>query len=176
MSNEQVMCQLFSQKNHCLTQRKVRNETKKVDNNGLKPKKDELMKVKGSCLCKAVQFEFNIKDKHFDACHCSMCRSWGGGPAFTVESDSHIKFNSEHNITVFESSSWAERGFCKLCGTHLFYRLKDKSLNFCNFNLGTIQNHEEFKFTKQIFIDSKPENYSFSNKTQNLTEQEIING
>ncbi len=154
----------------------MRKLTKNVDNKVLGSKKDELMKVKGSCLCKAVEFEFKVKDKHFDVCHCSMCRTWGGGPALTVESISQIKFNSEVNLTIFESSAWAERGFCKICGSNLFYRLKDKSLNFCNFNLGTIHNHEEFQFTKQIFIDSKPDNYSFSNKTQMLTEQEVLDG
>ena len=24
-----------------------------------------------------------------------------------------------------QSSAWAERGFCKNCGSHLFYRLKE---------------------------------------------------
>jgi hypothetical protein len=132
------------------------------------------MRAKGSCLCKGVEFLFDLKNKHFDACHCSMCRSWGGGPALTVESAGNIQINGEENITIFSSSDWAERGFCKKCGSHLFYRLKDKSHNFCNFNLGTLDGHEEFSFTSQIYIDAKPENYSFSNKTKNMTEKEVL--
>ena len=92
----------------------------------------------------------------------------------TVESSGNIQFKGEENITVFSSSDWAERGFCKKCGTNLFYRLKDKSLNFCNFNLGTIDNHEDFEFTTQIYIDAKPENYSFLNRTKNMTEKEVL--
>jgi hypothetical protein len=132
------------------------------------------MKTKGSCLCKAVKFAFDLENRHFDACHCSMCRCLGGGTAMTVEPAGNIEMDGEENISIFSSSDWAERGFCKKCGTNLFYRLKDKSHNFCNFNLGTIENHKDFKFVKQIFIDSKPENYSFSNETKNMTEVEVL--
>jgi hypothetical protein len=132
------------------------------------------MKATGSCLCKKIKFSFNLKAKHFDACHCSMCRSWGGGPNLTVESDGEIEFEGVENVSIYDSSDWAERGFCKNCGSNLFYRLKDKNLNFCNFNLGTIDNHEDFEFTTQIFIDAKPGNYSFSNKTKDMTEKEVL--
>ena len=92
----------------------------------------------------------------------------------TVESSGNITFEGEEHISIFEGSNWAERGFCSKCGSHLFYRLKDKSLNFCNFNLGTIEGHEEFKFTTQIYVDSKPNCYSFSNPTKNMTEKEVL--
>ncbi|MCB0415353.1 MAG: GFA family protein [Bdellovibrionales bacterium] len=130
------------------------------------------MKVNGSCLCQSVKFSFEIKDKHFDACHCSMCRKWGGGPSLTVESIGSIEFEGKENITTYQSSEWAERGFCNICGSHLFYRLKQH--DFCNFNLGVIDDHEEFEFKSQIYIDSKPNNYSFSNKTKEMTEKEVL--
>ncbi|WP_420549715.1 GFA family protein [Curvivirga sp.] len=132
------------------------------------------MKAHGSCLCKAVEFSFEVKDKHFDACHCSVCRGWGGGPSFTVEVAGELELKGEENVSLYESSDWAERGFCKKCGTNLFYRLKDKSHNYCNFNLGTLQGHEEFEFRTQIFTDSKPDNYSFANQTKEMTEQEVL--
>ena len=97
--------------------------------------------------------------QYIGSCHCGA-----------VE----FEFKGEENITLYSSSDWAERGFCKKCGSNLFYRLKDKKLNFCNFNLGTIENHEEFDFTAQIFIDSKPKNYTFSNDTKNMTEKEVL--
>lgn len=130
------------------------------------------MKVNGCCLCKAVKFSFKVKNKNFDACHCSMCRAWGGGPALTVESDGELDFEGKENIAIYESSDWAERGFCKKCGSNLFYRLKNH--NFCNFNLGTIEGHEKFKFVRQIYVDVKPENYSFANETEMMTEKEVL--
>ncbi len=130
------------------------------------------MKHSGSCLCKSVKFSFFSEYKHFDACHCSICRKWGGGPVFTVNAQGDSVFEGEEFITLFESSTWAERGFCSKCGTHLFYRLKDKS--FCNFNLGIIDGHEEYEFTVQIYTDAKPHNYDFANKTKMMTEQDVI--
>lgn len=132
------------------------------------------MRVNGNCLCKAVKFSFDLKNKSFNACHCSMCRNWGGGPALTVESAGNIKFEGEEHISVYNSSDWAERGFCSKCGSHLFYRLKDASHNFCNFNLGTLEKHETFSFTTQIYIDAKPRNYAFSNTTKDMTEKEVL--
>lgn len=132
------------------------------------------LKASGSCLCKAVTFSFNLKAKHFDACHCGMCRSWGGGPALTVESDGGIEFTGFEHVTLYDSSEWAQRGFCKYCGSHLFWRLKDPEQGFCNFNLGTLDNQEEFDFTLQIYIDAKPNNYSFANSTKMLTEKEVL--
>lgn len=132
------------------------------------------MKASGHCLCKSVKFSFKLKNKHFDACHCLMCRNWGGGPALTVGSEGNVVLEGEENISLYDSSQWAERGFCKICGSHLFYRLKDKSLNFCNFNLGTLENHQDFEFTAQIYVDAKPDNYAFANETKMMTEKEVL--
>ncbi len=132
------------------------------------------MKAKGSCLCRSAKFSFELKNKHFDACHCSMCRRWSGGPAMTTEAAGKIEFEGEENISLYSSSDWAERGFCRKCGSNLFYRFKDKSLNFFSFFLGTLENNEEFVFTTQIYTDSWPANYAFSNETKKMTEKEVL--
>jgi len=53
-----------------------------------------------------------------------MCRKWGGGPLMAVDCGSDVSFNSTQNISAYDSSDWAQRGFCKNCGSHLLYRLK----------------------------------------------------
>lgn len=128
--------------------------------------------AKGKCLCSSVTVSFSVEKNFFDACHCSMCRKWGGGPALTVDGGKNITFTGSENITTYNSSDWAERGFCKNCGTHLFYRLKQTG--FMNFPLGLIENSEDFKFHLQIFIDHKPKNYEFANKTEFMTEAEVF--
>lgn len=130
------------------------------------------MKLEGRCLCESVKFSFETPEPHFDACHCSMCRKWGGGPLFAVFAASDVEIDGKDNITTYESSDWAQRSFCKSCGTHLYYSLKDGS--FINFSAGTIKGHENFKFTKQIYTDKKPESYNFSNETQMMTEKEVL--
>lgn len=128
--------------------------------------------INGSCLCGAIAIKINPPSNIFDACHCGMCRKWASGPVFTVEGGDHPHLTGTESITLYSSSEWAERGFCKHCGTHLFYRLKDS--NFCNFSAGLFKEVENFKFNVQIFIDSKPSCYEFSNKTEMMTEAEVI--
>ena len=126
----------------------------------------------GSCLCGAVTLSFNLGKEIFDACHCGMCRKWGGGPALTVEAGTNLSFKGQEFITTYSSSDWAERGFCKQCGTHLFYRLKETGMS--NVPLGVVNNTDHFKFHVQIFTDMKPGNYSFADQTENMTEAEVI--
>lgn len=101
-----------------------------------------------------------------------MCRKWNGGPAFAVESNGNVQFEGEENIATFDSSEWAERGFCKNCGTNLFYRLKNHS--YMNFNLGILENQNDYEFTVQIFVDHQPKCYEFANKTKMMTEAEVF--
>ena len=127
---------------------------------------------KGKCLCGAVQFTAKDISKNVDACHCGMCRRWGGGPLMAVSCGTEVAFEGEENITVYNSSDWAERGFCKKCGSHLFYRLKE--INEHQIPAGLFNNQASFNFDLQVFIDRKPSFYSFANKTNEMTEAEVI--
>jgi len=48
----------------------------------------------------------------------------GGGPWMAVDCGTDVVFDSKETIAIYNSSEWAARGFCRLCGSHLFYRLK----------------------------------------------------
>ncbi|MBT3203338.1 MAG: GFA family protein [Gammaproteobacteria bacterium] len=126
----------------------------------------------GKCLCGSIKFSAKHVNHHVGACHCSMCRRWGGGPLIAVDCGTDVTFKGEENISIFDSSDWAERGFCKKCGSHLFYRLKQKQQY--HIPAGLFDNNEQFIFDHQIFIDKKPAFYSFENKTNNLTEAEVF--
>ena len=126
---------------------------------------------KGSCLCGAVTIATTSRSDDFGVCHCGMCRKWGGGPLFAVNGGTEVKITGEEFVSVFDSSEWAERGFCKKCGTHLFYRLK--GINQYQIPVGLLENSKSLNFSLQVFIDEKPESYSFSETTKNLTGQEV---
>jgi hypothetical protein len=101
-----------------------------------------------------------------------MCRKWGGGAFLAVECGSDVSFKGEDNIGVYQSSEWAERGFCQKCGSHLFYRLKQNNQYFMP--VGLFDNSEGLIFEHQVFIDEKPEYYSFANETKNMTGAELF--
>lgn len=127
---------------------------------------------RGSCLCGEVRLTANIKSHHIGACHCSLCRKWGGGPLFAVECENEVNFEGAEHISTFSSSEWAERGFCKQCGTHLFYRLKE-DVHYA-IPVGLLEDNDQWQFVEQIFIEQKPEFYSFAQKTKDLTGEEVF--
>jgi len=59
----------------------------------------------GKCLCGAITFEAHDVEKHFHACHCSMCRKWAGGPGFGVSVGS-LELSGEDQLGVYRSSEW----------------------------------------------------------------------
>ncbi|WP_372810886.1 GFA family protein [Litorivivens sp.] len=130
----------------------------------------EQQSLKASCLCGAVTLHAKNAKSEFDACHCSMCAKWGGGPFLGVECGSEVTVDGE--ISVFASSDWAERAFCGRCGTHLYYRLK--AHNAYVLPMGLFDQRPTLAFEKQIFIDEKPDEYSFAEKTPTLTGQEVF--
>lgn len=128
-------------------------------------------KLEGSCLCGAVELQVTPTSHNVSACHCKMCKKWGGGPLLAVECEGDIEFSGEELIAVFDSSEWAERGFCSRCGSHLFYRLKEGGHQAIPVGLLKDQG---WMLTEEIFIDAKPDFYSFSEDTKKLTGAELF--
>lgn len=127
---------------------------------------------KGGCLCGAVRFTAASCNNHVGACHCGMCRKWGGGPWLTVDCGKEVSFEGEDAIAVYPSSDWAERGFCKHCGSHLFYRLRESRQYMMP--VGLFDEIDTPVFDHQVFIDAKPGWYDFANATKNMTGEEVF--
>ena len=79
----------------------------------------------------------------------------------------------EGTPTVYRSSDWAERGFCSTCGSSLFYRLQSSD-GPLHISLGSLDDCEALAFTHQVFIDKKPEGYTFENETGVMTSEEVL--
>lgn len=132
------------------------------------------MKTTGRCLCGSVELEIELKDRETEiaACHCSMCRNWLSGPMLAFDSAVLHGVENESSITRYQSSEWAERGFCNKCGTSLFYYLKQADQY--HFSVGLFDRDLRFTLRHQIFVDEKPDYYSFSNETHNMTGAEVF--
>lgn len=136
--------------------------------------KAKATEIKGTCLCGTVEFDIELASPvtEMAVCHCSMCRKWLGGPMLAIDSGVLKSVKNESAITRYESSEWAERGFCNKCGTSLFYYLKPADQY--HFPVGLLDSSVKFDFTHQIFIDEKPDYYSFANETKNMTGAEVF--
>lgn len=128
--------------------------------------------LSGHCLCGKVGVATRSGTLHVGACHCGMCRKWGGGPLLAVDGGQDVSLTGEEYITRYSSSEWAERAFCKECGTHLFYKLKANGQHILS--AGLLDQEPELVMDHQIFIDKKPQYYTFSNETEVMTEAEVF--
>jgi hypothetical protein len=129
------------------------------------------MTATGKCLCGAVTFEAEGVNPHVHGCHCSMCRGWSGGPLLAAEVGS-VEFTGESSIRRYQSSAWAERGFCGECGSNLFYRLKEADRYImCT---GAFDDQTLFKLVGEIYVDEKPPGYDFAGDHPRQTGEEFM--
>lgn len=127
----------------------------------------------GQCLCGDVKLQASAMSPEVGACHCGSCRKWGGGPLLAVDCNTQLTIVAgEQHVTIFNSSDWAERGFCSQCGTHLYYRLKQSGQYIVP--VGVFDETPELNFDHQIFIDKKPDYYAFANETKNMTGEQVF--
>ncbi|MCP5075831.1 MAG: GFA family protein [Rhodobacteraceae bacterium] len=135
------------------------------------------MTTTGKCLCGAVHFTITAPPTETGACHCNMCRRWSGGVYLGVQvAPDNIKFAGAENITTYASSEWAERGFCKTCGSSLYYRVTAPGSHNGTYHmgLGTFDDPSRVNLTGEIFIDEKPQGYAFAGDTHKMTGAEVF--
>lgn len=129
-------------------------------------------KLEGQCLCGAVTVRMTPPEPHVDACHCGMCRRWGGNALLSLRMVTDPEIEGAEHIGRYASSEWAERGFCRQCGTHLFFFYKPKASY--SFTAGLFGDADGFAMVEEIFIDEKPAYYAFAGARERLTGAEVM--
>lgn len=135
------------------------------------------MSKSGGCMCGDVRFEIASDPKETGACHCGMCRKFSGGVYLGVEvAPADMKITKEDGLAIYTSSAWAERAFCKTCGSSLFYRVTAQGpmKGTCHVGLGSFDDPAGVALTGEIFIDRKPDGYAFAGDTKKMTEAEVM--
>jgi hypothetical protein len=128
--------------------------------------------ITGKCLCGAVRFSMRGRAE-LSVCHCTMCRRWSGGPVMAVHSTGPVTIGDEGAVAWYRSSEWAERGFCRTCGSTLFYRLTGSGEIVAS--AGAFDDPSRFKgFRRHIFIDEKPGYYDFADDAPRLTAAQTM--
>ena len=126
----------------------------------------------GSCLCGAVRIAAPAGRHRVGACHCRMCQKWAGGPLMAMNCGAEVRLEGQDDVAVYDSSQWAERGFCRRCGSHLFYRLKHDGTYIVL--PGLFDDSHGLVFDHQVFIDEKPPYYAFAGRTRDLTGAQVF--
>lgn len=128
--------------------------------------------LSGHCLCESVRFSVKTPT-HLDACHCDQCRRWSGSLNMSLDF-TEVTFEQHESLKWFQSSDWAERGFCGTCGSSLFYRLigSPQTLTVC---VGALDHlPASIPLTKEFFIDKKPAFYALEGERDRLTGAEVF--
>jgi hypothetical protein len=116
---------------------------------------------RGSCLCGKVRFEIKGALAQPDACHCSICRKHSGH--FFVSTDvprETVVISGEDDITWFQSSDKARRGFCRSCGSSLFWDPLFK--DWIGIAMGAFETPTKTKVKMHIFTANKGDYYEIS--------------
>ncbi|MEJ6391761.1 GFA family protein [Gymnodinialimonas sp. 2305UL16-5] len=122
----------------------------------------------GRCECGEVRFRIDgpARDS-VTICHCSQCRRSSGHVwASTHAPFAALRFDAEAGLTWYASSDFAKRGFCRFCGSSLFYRLNDE--DGIGIAAGCLDVPTGFRVGKHIFVKDKGDYYEITDDTPQL--------
>ncbi len=115
----------------------------------------------GSCLCGAVSFVARGPLAPPDACHCTQCRRQSGHYFASTNVDrSALTVHGAEHITWFRSSDKAQRGFCAICGSTLFWDPLGKPVTAVA--MGAFDTPTETKLAVHIFVADKGDYYEIT--------------
>lgn len=78
---------------------------------------------KGSCLCGAVAVSVAGPLREVVYCHCGQCRKQTGlYYAASNAMNGDVTVSGGEHVTWYHSSETGRRGFCKVCGSALFWK------------------------------------------------------
>lgn len=108
----------------------------------------------GGCQCGAVRYMLSEAPANACICHCRMCQKQFGSffGAFADVSPDHFRI-TRGAPGWFQSSDEAARGFCRDCGTPLFYRFA--SAHRIGVSIGSLDRHSEVRPQAQYGIEAR---------------------
>ena len=110
--------------------------------------------VTGGCQCGAVRYAINGPLGSAGICHCRMCQKAFGSyfaPLAGVPLGDCVWTSGKPGI--FKSSQAVERGFCRDCGTPLFFRYIDRDR--ISLSLGSLDDPARVEPARQFGIESR---------------------
>ena len=123
--------------------------------------------IEGRCLCGAVTARATVSAARVRACHCDMCRQHTSGAFVSLETDT-LAFDGP--VTTYQSSDWAERGFCAICGSTLFYGTTEDGAR--HVAAGLFENAGGGTLKIEFFADQCPQGYRLEGDHRRLSTAE----
>ncbi|MEX0350897.1 MAG: GFA family protein [Paracoccaceae bacterium] len=116
---------------------------------------------KGSCLCGQVAFTIDGALTPPSACHCSQCRKQSGHHWSSTEThQDNLSFTASDTLGWFRASETARRGFCKHCGSFLFWQHLDEDT--ISISMGAFDTPTGLTLNRHIFVADKGDYYDIT--------------
>ncbi len=131
----------------------------------------------GGCLCGAVRYEVRGPLRGVVNCHCTMCQKLHG--AFGAHSKArkvNITITNEDGLAWFQTSQVARRGFCRECGSSLFWEPFD--FDATGIIAGSLDGPTGLKTIGHIFVGEKSDFYEINDafpKFDASSDGELVN-
>ena len=108
--------------------------------------------MKGSCLCKGIEYEIDQLDSEIEHCSCHTCRK-AHAAAFNSAASvlrKHFRWHKgESLLSSYESSPGKLRHFCCNCGSHLI--AEKPTQNYVVLRVATLDDDPEIRPSFQIW-------------------------
>ncbi|MEM6890051.1 MAG: GFA family protein [Pseudomonadota bacterium] len=134
--------------------------------------------MEGGCICGAVRFVARNVPRTFGICHCPTCRRWTGSAFLEVSVKTEdLTWHGAEHIATRSSSEWAERAWCRECGTNLYFKQtrENKWFGGTDLPLGIFDEPDGFELAHEIFIDRKPTSFAYAGDNhKRLTRADVV--
>ena len=122
---------------------------------------DNRLETTGGCLCGGVRYRVMGPLRAIVYCHCSQCRRTSGHfVAATAVAKDALAIDADNNLEWFASSEYASRGFCRRCGSSLFWL--PRSEKHVSIMAGTLDESTGLEAVEHIFTGDKGNYYELT--------------
>ncbi|WP_275782930.1 GFA family protein [Pararhizobium gei] len=126
----------------------------------------------GSCNCGAVRFSTRGVLREVVACHCSQCRRQTGlYYAATNVLDRDLEVTGAGNVTWYRSSPEAQRGFCRTCGSALFWKMDGQ--DYTSIMAGVFDLPTGLAIGRHIFCADKGDFYAIEDGLPQFAQSDL---
>jgi hypothetical protein len=122
------------------------------------PASQDKMEHHARCLCGGVEFTVRGKMRDVVWCHCGQCRRWHGHfGGYTASTWPNIQLRGQDRLTWHNSSDTAQRGFCRDCGSSLFWEAVHR--DYVSIAAGALDLPTGLITARHIFVEDKGDYY-----------------
>lgn len=131
----------------------------------------EGQRLTGRCMCGAVTIRATAGKPILRACHCDMCRRWTSSMFMSLPTDPE-SVEVEGPVRTYSSSEWAERAFCGICGSSLWYAMQHDKIR--NFAAGLFDDAAGNTMKLEFYADKTPGGYALAGEHRRMSEAETL--